>query len=80
MSEDVKLSTFSTNADFAAELETHAFTSLLKSLSSDFVQLAISNKNVCSLLLRKGVAISAEKGVFSLGDCGSKYSACTFIL
>lgn len=44
--EDVKLTTFSTNADFAAELETHAFTLLLKSLSLDFIKLAISNKNV----------------------------------
>ena len=43
---DVKLTTFSTNADFASELETHAFTCLLKSLSLDFIKLAISDRNV----------------------------------
>jgi len=49
--EDVKLTTFSTNADFAAELETHAFSALLKSLSLEFVQKAFSNKNVLFILL-----------------------------
>jgi hypothetical protein len=44
--DDVKLTTFSTNADFAAELETHAFTALFKSLSLEFFKQAISEKNV----------------------------------
>ena len=52
---NVKLQTFSTNADVSLELESHPLLLKLKNCSPEFIQGAISNKNVSHIVIEKNL-------------------------